>query len=93
MTELLFTSVRETLHALLGELDGAFAWLDRVDDWPLPSLVGMSNDPDFAALRADPRFRAIRQRLGLSPSGSPAAAPRAQAVSSGDSHRPGRRAP
>lgn len=52
-------------HATLGELDDAFQWFDRVHDWPLPTLVGLSNDPDYAPLRADPRFAGIRHRLRL----------------------------
>jgi Tfp pilus assembly protein PilF len=58
---------RAQLHALLGELDEAFAWLDRVQEWALPSLVGMNSDPRYAALRADPRYRRVRDRLRLPP--------------------------
>lgn len=58
---------RGSLHALLGEMDEAFAWFDRVDEWALPSLVGLNNNPRFAPLRADPRYRKVRERLGLPP--------------------------
>jgi len=56
---------RGLLHATLGELDEAFAALEGVDEFPLPSLVGLSNSPQYVALRADPRFEKIRQRLRL----------------------------
>ena len=53
------------VHALVGEMDEAFAWLDRVDQWALPSLVSLNNSARFAPLRADPRFERIRARLGM----------------------------
>ena len=55
------------LHAQLGELDEAFAGLNRVDEWPLPALVGLNCDPRYATLRADVRYQAIRNRLRLPP--------------------------
>lgn len=58
---------RGLLHALLGELDEAFAWLDREHEWPLPALVQLSGERRYAPLRADPRFEAVRQRLGMTP--------------------------
>ncbi|MGH7637876.1 MAG: tetratricopeptide repeat protein [Gemmatimonadaceae bacterium] len=60
-----FAVYRALFHALMGELDEAFAWFDRVQDFPLPALVGLSNERRFARLRADPRFRAVRDRLHL----------------------------
>ena len=66
---------RGLLHARLGELDQAFASLARVNDWPLASLVGLSSSPDFATLRADPRFQAIRTRLAMPPVVRPNAGP------------------
>jgi DNA-binding SARP family transcriptional activator/Tfp pilus assembly protein PilF len=56
---------RALLHGLLDERDEAFAWLDRVTEWPLPSLVTLNSEPRLARLRADPRFARIRQRLNM----------------------------
>jgi hypothetical protein len=56
---------RALLHGVLGEPDNAFAWFERVREWPLPSLVTLNNEPRLAPLRADRRFRSIRQRLNL----------------------------
>jgi Tfp pilus assembly protein PilF len=58
---------RAELHALLGETDSAFAELDRVQEWALPSLVGLNSSQSFAALRADPRYARIRERMGMPP--------------------------
>lgn len=57
---------RALLHAVLGERDAAFAWFERVGEWPLPSLVTLNCEPRLASLRADPRFEAVRARLDMS---------------------------
>jgi DNA-binding SARP family transcriptional activator/Flp pilus assembly protein TadD len=62
-----FPVYRAILHGLLGERDEAFAWFDRVTEWPLPSLVTLNCEPRLAALRADPRFRRVRERLEMLP--------------------------
>ncbi|MEX2153289.1 MAG: tetratricopeptide repeat protein [Gemmatimonadaceae bacterium] len=62
-----YPAYRGLMHATTGELDQAFAWFDRVSEWPLPALVGLSCDTRFAPLRADARFGAIRKRLKLPP--------------------------
>jgi tetratricopeptide (TPR) repeat protein len=56
---------RAWLHALLGETDAAFTWLDKMDEWPLPALIALTNDPSFAAVRADARYRRIEQGLRI----------------------------
>jgi tetratricopeptide (TPR) repeat protein len=50
------------IYAGLGDFDRAFFWLDRsIDDHSLhPNIMG----PLFDELRADPRFNAVRRRLG-----------------------------
>jgi Tfp pilus assembly protein PilF len=58
---------RAELSALLGDLDEAFAILDSTDEYPLPALVGLNNDPAYAALRADPRYQIVRKRLDMPP--------------------------
>lgn len=53
------------IHAALGEADEAFRWLDRAaeerDDW----LLYMDAWPRFLGLRQDPRFGALKRRIGL----------------------------
>jgi serine/threonine-protein kinase len=56
---------RAVLHGLLGEPNEAFVWFERVNEWPLPSLVTLNCEPRLAGLRADARFERIRQRLHL----------------------------
>lgn len=62
-----YAMYRGLFHASLGEIDSAFAWLDRVHDWSLPALVTLNSSPGFGALRADPRYTRIRARLGMPP--------------------------
>jgi DNA-binding SARP family transcriptional activator/Flp pilus assembly protein TadD len=61
-----YAMYRALLHGLVGEHDEAFAWFERVVEWPLPSLVTMNCEPRLAPLRADPRFEKVRARLGMS---------------------------
>ena len=58
---------RALIHGILGEPNEAFAWFDRLGEWPLPSLVSLNCEPRLAALRADPRFQRVRQRLNMPP--------------------------
>lgn len=58
---------RALLHAHLGDLDSAFAWLDRVEEWSPVMLLTLAGDPTRSALHRDPRFAALRRRVGLPP--------------------------
>ena len=62
-----YAMYRGLFHASLGEIDSAFAWLDRVHDWSLPALITLNSSHGFGALRADPRYTKIRARLGMPP--------------------------
>jgi DNA-binding SARP family transcriptional activator/Flp pilus assembly protein TadD len=53
------------LHASLGELDAAFDWLGRVQDWSPVMVLTLIGDPWPDRLKTDARFTALRQRLGL----------------------------
>jgi TolB-like protein/tRNA A-37 threonylcarbamoyl transferase component Bud32/Flp pilus assembly protein TadD len=53
------------IHAALGDKDRAFEALDRAADI-LPQRVGLLlMHPEMAPLRGDPRFAAVRRKLGL----------------------------
>jgi hypothetical protein len=56
------------VYAGLGDLDQAFAWLDRaLDDGSmvLNPWYGEVVEPAFRELREDRRFQRVRERLGL----------------------------
>jgi TolB-like protein/Tfp pilus assembly protein PilF len=57
-----------TLHALRGELDQAFSWLNRAYQQHDPSIVGyppITVEPDVKNLRGDPRFKAFLRKMNL----------------------------
>jgi tetratricopeptide (TPR) repeat protein len=51
-------------YALLGMLDPAFAALQRAVELGYRHIKHMCRDPDFKALRRDPRFGRLLRRLG-----------------------------
>ena len=51
------------VYAGLRDYDNAFSWLDK--SFEDSSIRANIMDPIFDDLRADPRFRAFRPRLGL----------------------------
>jgi TolB-like protein/Tfp pilus assembly protein PilF len=53
------------VHTALGEVDAAFAWLDRGVDERAAWAVFLNVDPRFAPLRQDARFSRLLARLGL----------------------------
>jgi TolB-like protein/Flp pilus assembly protein TadD len=57
-----------TLHALRGERDQAFAWLDLAYLQHDPSLIGippLTAEPDVQNLRGDPRYKAFLRKMNL----------------------------
>jgi hypothetical protein len=50
-------------HARAGRLDHALAWLGRAVDLGFDDQRLLAEDPDLAAVRADPRFAMLRNRL------------------------------
>ena len=53
-------------HTGLGHVDDAIALLSTAGDECDPALVNLAVEPRFEALRADPRYRRLVDRLGLS---------------------------
>jgi tetratricopeptide (TPR) repeat protein len=51
----------------LGEIDSAFASLERAFQERDGSLVLVAASPEFDPLRRDPRFRSLLERMGLGP--------------------------
>lgn len=51
------------LHALFGERDSAFVWLDR-HRWTMTELSGLSADQALDSLRSDPRYLRLLRRIG-----------------------------
>src|SRR5204862_2147970 len=53
------------LYAAVGEPDAAFAWLNKAFAERSSKLVGLNVDRMLVGLRSDPRFQALRERVGL----------------------------
>jgi tetratricopeptide (TPR) repeat protein len=52
-------------YAALGNLDRAFAWLERAYQARSAGLLYLKLDPGYAPLRSDPRFGDLVQRIGV----------------------------
>lgn len=52
-------------YALLGDNDNAFRWLEKAYEDRSPQLFNLNVDPDYDALRGDPRFADLVARLHL----------------------------
>ena len=53
------------IHAVLGEKDRAFEWLDKAYEERAPALSLVKATPTLDSLRSDPRFPALLHRLHL----------------------------
>jgi hypothetical protein len=53
------------VHGARGEADQAFEWLERTFAQRDPGLTYLKIDPFLKNLRADPRWRALLERLRL----------------------------
>lgn len=53
------------IHALLGERDQAFQWLDKAYQSRASALIYVKLVPPFETLHADPRFSNLVRRIGL----------------------------
>jgi serine/threonine-protein kinase len=53
------------VHTALGSRHEALDWLERGFRDREPTLVGLASAPEFAALAGEPRFQALRKRIGV----------------------------
>jgi TolB-like protein len=55
------------IHLGLGELDEAFAWMNRAIDQRDPMMTPIKSYPFFDPIRGDPRFAGLLRKMRLSP--------------------------
>ncbi len=55
------------IHALAGEKEPAFAWLEKAVDTRDPGISLIKIQPAYDSLRPDPRFTKLLQRVNLTP--------------------------
>jgi TolB-like protein/Flp pilus assembly protein TadD len=53
------------IHLGLGEIDEAFAWMNRAVDERDPMMTPIKSYPFFDPIRADPRFAALLRKMNL----------------------------
>jgi eukaryotic-like serine/threonine-protein kinase len=53
------------IHAIQGDREQAFAWLDRAIALRDPGLKGMQNRPEFDQFKGDPRFERVLRLMNL----------------------------
>jgi len=53
------------IHAVLGDKDGAFVWLEKAYQARSDNLLFLKVDPKYDNLRSDPRFSDLVRRLNL----------------------------
>jgi serine/threonine-protein kinase len=54
-----------SIYAGLGENDAAFEWLDKAAEKRFGPLIYLNVNPIWDNVRSDPRFKTLRQRVGL----------------------------
>jgi Flp pilus assembly protein TadD len=52
-------------HMAVGDLDGTFAWLDKMYAESSPVLVWMNEHARYDRLRGDPRFQELLRKIGF----------------------------
>jgi tetratricopeptide (TPR) repeat protein len=62
-----FPMAMAEVYTRLGDSDQAFNWLNKAADRKHPAITNLHIDPDFDALRTDPRFGDLVRRAGFAP--------------------------
>ena len=52
-------------HMAVGDLDGTFAWLDKMYEERSPVLILMNEHARYDRLRGDPRFQQLLRKIGF----------------------------
>ena len=52
-------------HLAVGDLDGTFAWLDKMYEEHHPELIWMNQQPRYDRLRGDPRWHELMRKIGF----------------------------
>jgi hypothetical protein len=52
-------------HMAIGDLDGTFAWLDKMYEERTPWLIFMNVHPRYDRLRGDPRWHELMRKIGF----------------------------
>jgi tetratricopeptide (TPR) repeat protein len=52
-------------HMAVGDLDGTFAWLDKMYEEHNPELIWMNQQPRYDRLRGDPRWHELMRKIGF----------------------------
>ena len=60
-----YPSYRGMVYADLGKADSAFIWFDRQVSWGIQPMLSLQAGEQHAALRRDPRYKALLRRLGI----------------------------
>ena len=53
------------IHETLGDMDQAFAWLEKAYSERDGNIINLKVDPQLDGLRSDPRFVNLLRRIGL----------------------------
>jgi hypothetical protein len=52
-------------HFAVGDLDGTFAWMDKMYEEHHPELIWMNQQPRYDSLRGDPRWHELMRKIGF----------------------------
>ena len=63
--EYVLTLALALAHMAVGDLDGTFAWLDKVYEEHHPELIWMNQQPRYDRLRGDPRWHELMRKIGF----------------------------
>jgi hypothetical protein len=53
------------LYGEEGDIDSAFVWFDRQKTWGIQATLSMQSDRRLGRLRAEPRYRVLLSRIGI----------------------------